>query len=229
MTPLPEQVITPNTTTTVLMSGQDINRIVCHLPIQDVIYSPEKGITVRISGADAFLKFLTIQDNGKTLPLKPVELYVVCDGATFTLVATPTDITAQTVRLMPSTTEKVRKSMSYLNPLPHEEKIARILKDVYQETIPAGFIVTPSNEMVDIFQEATIALKRTLRIEGSGLLVKEYAVEPRTNVPEIILSEKDFIVPEITTNPLAVSVDRLIVHQGETMRLFVVEKTVGVE
>ncbi|MBI3753972.1 MAG: type-F conjugative transfer system secretin TraK [Deltaproteobacteria bacterium] len=220
-----EQMILPEEIASVQMSGIDINRIVCPVPIQDVIFSPEKGITVKVSGKDAFLKFLVKKEGENDVPLKPVELYVVCDEATYTLIAMPSDLRAQTVRLSASKANQIKKSVSYLKGLAFEDKVTRILKEIYQDQFPSSFIVHDMNQPIDIFQEIRLTLLRTITIEGEGLIVKEYLAEPRGGVTTVTLQEKDFIIKEIALKPVAISMDKLQLESGQKLRVLVVEKS----
>jgi len=57
--------VLPEVTTQTEMSSSDINRIVCQTDIKDVIFSKEKGVSVKISGRDAFVKFLITKKEDK--------------------------------------------------------------------------------------------------------------------------------------------------------------------
>ena len=221
----PEQMILPEVSTPVQMSGIDINRIVCPVPIQDVIFSPEKGITVKVAGKDAYLKFLVKKEWESEAPLKPVELYVVCDEATYTLIAIPFDLRAQTVRLSASKASQIKKSVSLLKGLAFEDKVTRILKEIYQDQLASSFIVHDKNQPIDIFQEIHLTLLREITIEGEGLIVKEYVAEPREGITAVTLQEKDFIIKEISLKPVAISMDKLQLESGQKLRVLVVEKS----
>ena len=49
------------------LSNSDINRVICPVDIKDVIYSEEKGLTVNLSGKNAFVKFLVVKKDGKEM------------------------------------------------------------------------------------------------------------------------------------------------------------------
>jgi len=56
--PFRSVVVHPETPTVVEMSSTDVNRVTCSEPIQDVVYSAEKGVSVRFLDREAFVKFL---------------------------------------------------------------------------------------------------------------------------------------------------------------------------
>jgi conjugal transfer pilus assembly protein TraK len=61
-------------------------------------------------------------------------------------------------------------------------------------------------------------------VEGEGIQVKEYrGTLADGDKDRIELGEKDFLRNEISTDPIAVSLDRLVLKKGEILRAFVVE------
>ncbi|MBW1795642.1 MAG: type-F conjugative transfer system secretin TraK, partial [Deltaproteobacteria bacterium] len=103
--------------TKVTLSNRDINRITCPdgALVKDVVYSSEKGVSVKIEGSNAFVKFLVIKDTitGKQkYRLDPVEFYVICEeNQIFTLIGQPQKIPAQHIRLV-RTAQRVKKNLS---------------------------------------------------------------------------------------------------------------------
>ncbi|MGB9811625.1 MAG: TraK domain-containing protein, partial [Dictyoglomus turgidum] len=93
-------VVEPEMVTAVKMSSSDVNRIVCPVDIKDVVYSEEKGIQVKISGKNAFVKFLIKKLAGKEIYSNiPADLYVVCGDNVFSIIAFPERIPSVTVYL----------------------------------------------------------------------------------------------------------------------------------
>jgi len=89
------RTLLPETTTSIVFSNRDVNRIICQAgPIKDVVFSQEKGISVKTSASNAFVKFLMSGDEnagGLTYSDTPSEIYVVCgpDNDVYTLIAEP--------------------------------------------------------------------------------------------------------------------------------------------
>lgn len=64
--------ILPEVTTAVELSSSDINRIVCSGPINDLIFSKEKGLEGHFVGNNAFVKFaITVHGDEKNIQLHP--------------------------------------------------------------------------------------------------------------------------------------------------------------
>ena len=96
--------VSPETVTAVEMSSTDVNRVVCsNGVVNDAFFSQEKGVTVTNNGSSAFVKFLIKRDgvNPDIYASGRAEFYIVCDGAVYTLMATPKKIGAQTIWLAP--------------------------------------------------------------------------------------------------------------------------------
>ena len=53
-----ETMALPERTTAVIVSNRDVNRIYCTKDVEDVVWSKEKPATVKVSGANVFVKFL---------------------------------------------------------------------------------------------------------------------------------------------------------------------------
>ena len=61
-------------------------------------------------------------------------------------------------------------------------------------------------------------------VEGEGIQVKEYrGALAGGDKDRIELGERDFLRNEISIDPIAVSLDRLVLKKGEILRAFVVE------
>ena len=92
--------ISPDMPSIVQLSNRDINRIVCSGPMSDLIYSEEKGVTGHFSGNSAFIKFKAEDLDGQlTYAETPSELFIVCNGAVYTLIAEPNATSSVTLHL----------------------------------------------------------------------------------------------------------------------------------
>jgi len=226
--PLPAEgavTVMPEIAQPVELSSSDVNRITCQGEIRDVVYSREKGITVKFSGRDAFVKFRTGFEDGKTAySTTPSEIFVVCGDNVYSLIAVPRRIPARSVRLSPGKMENIRKNRSLLGALPFEKKILAAIRSLYTEEIPESFTVSTLNRRTDLFRDLDLVLSRVAVVEGEGFQVKEYrGVIGQGSKDKIEFSEKDFLRSEISANPIAVSLDRLVLKKGEILRVFVVE------
>lgn len=224
------QRITPEGPSQVALSSSDINRIICPVDIKDAIYSKEKGLTVRLAGQNAFIKFLVMKKDGKDLyATTPSELYVVCGENVYTMIAVPRRIPAQTVQLSGGKAEALRKNMNLFSEVPFEKRIIAIIKSIYTDRIPDSFTIRNMDRSYPVFQGLSLVLHRLFTIDGEGLAIKEYRARIADGSKEnaIILREKDFLTTDLAQRPAAVSIDTLNLKRGETSRIFVVERTEG--
>jgi len=226
--------VLPEATTKVVLSNRDVNRITCSEgPIKDIIYSKEKGITVKTEGNDAFVKFLITRDP-MTGDLKyatvPSEFYVVCgkDSVVYTLIALPRNVPAQAVQLV-SLKKNIKKNISLFEGLPFERRVVLMVKAAFRNKIPDSFTVKRLNRTLNLFRYINITLRREIRAEGEGLLLKEYVLVLKDSYPgsQRRLEEKLFLLPEVTRHPVGISLEKLILRKGQSSRLFIVERTEG--
>ena len=217
--------IPPETVTPVNLSSSDINRIHCNGPIKDVIYSKEKGITVSFSGEDAFVKFLITRKEGKIhYSLTPSEIFVICNGKVYSLIAMPNRIPAQMVRLQ-STGDRAKKNISAFEGIPFEKKILDIISSGYRDEYPDSFTVTRMNQPLSLFEHLAMKQVTSAHVDGEGLTLKVYAISNR-NSQKVELSEKDFLRIEIG-RPVAIAVEHHLLNAGDTTRVFIVEQAGG--
>ncbi len=224
------QKVLPEITTQVRLSNSDINRVICPVDIKDAIYSEEKGLAVNLSGKNAYLKFLVVKKDGKEMySMTPSELYFVCDGAVYTMIAMPSRIPAQIIQLVPGKAGTARKNIELYGELPFERKIIAIVKRVYTNDVPDSFTKTAINRKMDIFKDLEVILRSTYAIEGEGLRVKEFEVRiaPVSTLESISFKENDFLRTDVSLHPVAVSVESMTLKKGETSRVFVVERNEG--
>ena len=214
-------VVPPEIATPVYLSSSDINRIVCPTYIKDVIYSKEKGLTVKIEGRNAFVKFLVTKEGDKDeYSTTPTELYVLCGKETYNLIALPKRIPSRTVTLSGGD-RKANKNASLFDGMSFEKKILSIIKSVYTENIPDSFTVRDTDRPINLYKGLKLTLIKTVRVEGEGLRVKEFTAQAAENME---LSEKDFLKTEIISSPVAIAIDKLRLTPGETARVLIVER-----
>lgn len=218
-------VVLPEVTTSVRLSSSDMNRISCPTDIREALTSTEKGLTIKITGKDAFVKFKVTKKGDKfAYSSTPTELYVVCGDETFSMVIFPQRVPSQTIRLTSGKERKIKENLSLYAGLPFEKKALKAIKDVYTENIPDSYSVSRREKRFFSFREILLTLKRTVDIEGEGLRIKEYEASLRGENTEFKLNEKMFLKTEYAENPVAISLERHILRTGDTSRIFVVEQ-----
>ncbi len=236
------KVVYPEVATRIQLSNTDINRFICPERIKDAIYSKEKGVVIRYSGKDAYVKFLIeVKPGGeKRYITAPAELFIVCGEATYNIIAEPKgDFPAQTVYLSSGKQEQIKKNLSLFAGIPYEEKLLNILRTVYTGALPESFNVTRINKPFKLFRDISLTLMRVIDVEGEGLKVKEYSAVLNNNMKHdksalsaaasaddpVILREKDFLLKELTSNPSAIAIDKHNLRTGDIARIFIIERT----
>lgn len=228
--PIIAQNVLPEVASQVQLSSSDINRVVCPVDIKDVVFSKEKGITIKLAGNNAFVKFLVMKKNGKDYySTTPSEVFIACGDNIYNIIAIPKRIPSQTIRLSPGKAGMIKKNASLFGELPFEKKVVTIIKNIYKEDLPDSFSTQRVNKRFETFQNLDLVLHRIFTIDGEGLRIKEYRARLTDSaVPAAIhLREKDFLNTGLAQRPVAVSIDVMNLRKGEMSRIFVVERTEG--
>lgn len=215
---IPVEVPTP-----VELSNHDINRIVCSGRMNDLIFSKEKGLTGHFSGNNAFVKF-KIEDGGDEYIYADTanELFVVCNGAVYTLIATPKDIPSVTLRLAPAKGDTFKNNIAHYKKLPLEKQALQIIREAYEGTYPSSYRVTSLSRQIALSPDLKTTLFQIVDVEGVGLRLHQYRVKSLSAKVEV--DEKIFLSPAISNSILAVAVEDHSLAAGATTRVFVVEK-----
>ena len=218
-------VILPEVTTKVRLSNTDVNRLVCPDGIKDVVFSQEKGVKVKITDGNAFLKFQVIKKGEEMIYTEvPSEFYVVCGGDIYSLVGMPQRVPAQTIRLSSGKKQKIQQNLSLFNGMPLEKKILTLIRQTYTDQLPESYEVRVVNRQINLFPALWMSFTREIVVEGEGLAVREYRVSLKSGTEPVRLTEQEFLRSELTSQPLAVAVDELLLSDGSHSRVFVVER-----
>ena len=218
-------VIPPETATKIRLSSSDLNRISCSSEIRDALTSTEKGVVIKITGKDAFVKFKVTKRGDKLVySTTPTELYIVCDDETYSMVAIPQRVPSQTIRLSSGKERKIKDNAALYSGLPFEKMMLKAIQDVYTEQIPDSYTVAKTDKRFDAYKEVRMMLNRVVEVEGEGLRIKEYLVSLKDGAKEFKMNEKMFLRTELAENPVAISLERHILRPGNTFRAFVVEQ-----
>jgi len=219
-----DTVVTAEIPTTVELSNHDINRIVCPGPINDLIFSQEKGLIGHFSGNNGFVKF-KIEDTGDRYVYADTEseMFVVCNNAVYTLLITPADIPSTTLRLASPGGDALKTNIAHYKNLPLEKQALQIIREAYDGTYPSSYRVAEPNKQIVLSLDLTATLLQAVDVDGVGLRLKKYRVQSVAQ-GETQVEEKDFLSSAISTSILAIAVENHNLTQGEATRVFVVEK-----
>jgi conjugal transfer pilus assembly protein TraK len=206
----------------VYISMGDVNRIVCEKgDATTVVYSQEKEMQVKTEGRNVFVKLVPKEEgNKKVISDYPRELYVECAGEFFQLLLYPKRIPATTIYLKLPYRKDTHKARAFERASPFEETIAKLIKSAYLEEIPDGYDVEVVNKPAGSFRELDLVLYR--RYTGDRFVVEEYLITAKLNLE---LSEASFL--PYLKNPVAISIVKPILKEGETTRMFVVSINSG--
>ena len=222
--PTPVNFIAPEMPTIVQLSNRDINRIVCSGPMSDLIFSEEKGVTGHFSGNSAFIKFKAEEFNGLlTYAETPSELFVVCNGAVYTLIAEPHEIASVTLHLAAPAKDVFKKNIDHYKNMPLEKQVLQIIKEGYEGGYPSSYKVSNADTLIPLCGDLSVNLMQTVDVEGVGLRLKQFKVASTKGEP-MELQEKTFLSLGISESILAVAIEDHVFNTGEATRVFVVEK-----
>jgi conjugal transfer pilus assembly protein TraK len=222
--PTPVNFIAPEMPTSVQLSNRDINRIVCSGPMSDLIFSEEKGITGHFSGNSAFIKFKAEEVGGLlTYAETPSELFIVCNGAVYTLIGEPQEISSVTLHLAAPAKDVFKKNIDHYKNMPLERKVLQIIKEGYEGGYPSSYKVSNADTLVPLCADLNVNLIQTVDVEGVGLRLKQFKVASTKN-ETMELQEKTFLSLGISESVLAVAIEDQVLNIGEATRVFVVEK-----
>src|SRR6185369_10942962 len=159
-------VVPPEVATKIRLSSSDLNRISCSSEIKDALTSTEKGVVIKITGKDAFVKFKVMKRGDKLVySTTPTELYVVCGDETYSMVAVPQRVPSQTIRLSSGKERKIRANAALYAGLPFEKMMLKAIQDVYTEQIPDSYTVTKADKRFDSYREIRMLLKRVVDVD----------------------------------------------------------------
>jgi len=213
--------------TMVELSNREINRIVCPGQMTDLIFSEEKGLTGHFSGNNAFIKFTAEEVGGKrAYSEEPSEIYAVCNGSVYTIIALPTEINAVTVRLALPKGETVEKNIARYKNMPLEKQALQLIREAYAGVFPPSYQVRDKiqkTQKIPFCPGIDLVLQQVVEVEGVGLLLKSFMVTSRL-ATDVELTEKPFLVAAIGNRILAVAIVEHHLKPNQSTRVFVVER-----
>ena len=222
--PTTVKFISPDMPSIVQLSNRDINRIVCSGPMSDLIYSEEKGVTGHFSGNSAFIKFKAEELDGQlTYAETPSELFIVCNGAVYTLIAEPHATSSVTLHLAAPAKDVFKKNIDHFKNMPLEKQVLQIIKEGYEGGYPSSYKVSNADTLIPLCGDLSVNLMQTVDVEGVGLRLKQFKVAS-TKDETMELKEKTFLSLFISEAILAVAIENQVLNTGEATRVFVVEK-----
>jgi conjugal transfer pilus assembly protein TraK len=213
------------------MSSLDINRVYCDGEITDVIFSEEKGVRVKIVKNNAFVKFVIKKIEDKEIPIEnPVDLFFVCNNQVYSVIALPKRIPSAFIYLE-SRDKKIQEVVERTKDLPYEKRLLDIIKAIYVNKYEPNYQVVKVNKEFYLFKDIKVVLEKVIDIEGEGLRAKVFSLITQfdSNTQYVEIKEKDFVRKELTTIPLAISLDKTRLQGKDKATLIILEKRVAEE
>ncbi len=221
---LADPMIQAEIPTAVELSNMDINRIVCPGPMNDLIFSQEKGMTGHFSGNNAFIKF-QIEDDGDEFIYaeRQSELFVVCNNVVYTLLVTPSDIPSVTLRLASPIGESFKQNIDHFKKMPLEKQALQIIREAYNGTYPASYRISQPTRTVPLAPGLEAKLIQIVDVDGVGLRLSKYLVKSHAQDP-IEVDEKVFLSSSFSESIIAIAVEDHRLHPGQSTEAFVVDQ-----
>lgn len=223
--------VPPERTVQVAISRRDLNRIHCPVEVADVFFSQEKRVTIKVNGADVYVKVERKVVDGKfddSEKPEVIDLHVVCGDAVYTMLLQPVDIDSVTLRLGDPLRSKVAAVAKEWGALPTEEKVQRLTRLVFRDELPVSFtksMMTSDRRAPRLFRNLIIQGRQRVTAPGLGLAALEYevmATEP------IRLDERDFLDVGLSKSIVGVTVDPLVLDRDHRKaRLIIVERSLS--
>lgn len=222
-----DEVVVPEKATAVIVSNRDVNRVNCPRGIQDVVWSAEKPVRVNKTEENVFVKFLVARQGDREQRVDtPLDVHVICGGATYTMILHPKDIDSVTIRLGRSEGEKVAAVAKSWGAIPVEDRVKRLTLAVYRNELPDGFArkaiqAGDPRRNLALFENAQVVGQYEIAAPGTGLRAVEYVVYAAEPVQ---LSERDFLIPELG-DIVGITLERHNVEKDSFVRLIVIERS----
>jgi conjugal transfer pilus assembly protein TraK len=221
--------VKPNRTTMIEMSSLDINRVYCDGDITDVIFSEEKGVRVKIVKNNAFVKFAVKKIEDREIPIEnPVDLFFICNDQVYNVIALPKRIPSVFIYLESKDKKKIQEVVERAKDLPYEKRLLDIIKAIYINKYEPNYQVVKVNKEFYLFKDIKVVLEKMIDIEGEGLRAKVFSLATQfdSNTQYVEIKEKDFVRKELTTIPLAISLDKTRLQGKDKATLIILEKRI---
>jgi conjugal transfer pilus assembly protein TraK len=161
---------------------------------------------------------------------KPADLFFVCNEQVYSIIAIPKRIPSAFVYLE-SKDKKMQEVVERVKDLPYEKRLLDVIRAVYLGKYEPNYQVVNVNKEFYLFKELKVILEKVIDIEGEGLRAKVFRLETNfsSSSQYIEIKEKDFVRKELTTIPLAVSLDKTKLQGRDKATLIILEKRTGGE
>ena len=200
-------------TVPVTLSLKEINRIsMADGSRIDHIWGPQDRMTLETDTGSGQL-FI------RAIGARPFSLFVKADnGETYTLLAAPKDIPAETVFLKPP--YRAQNKQGAERSLPYIKRIERLAKALGLGALPEDMTPIQSDRVIPLWQETHF--KREMVYAGDSLTGEVYTLTNLTQA-EMRLEEREFLA--VQGNPIAaIAIDKHLLKPRESTQVFIIRK-----
>jgi len=217
-----ERYLKPEVTSLVNMSNTSSNRVHCRSGnIQDVVYSEEKPVAIKIVGSNVFIKYLIKVVNGKNQHVnEETEFHIVCGDEIYTLIDRPGNKRPKTIWLGSDVKKGMTNNIARFKGMPKEELIVKLTLDVLRDEEKGSYQNVKYKEEEKKYRDVDYKIVKKVSVDGIGVTATEYIVTPRRNLPNA--NEKYFINAEFGLSIEGITLLPQPLMKGRSSRLIIV-------
>ena len=201
-------------TVPIVMSLKELNRVSMSNGSRiDHIWGPQDRMTLE-ADTDSGQLFV------RAIGAKPFSLFVKADnGETYTLLAAPKDVPAETIFLRPPYRNSNKNSAE--RALPYIKRIERLAKALGRHALPEDMTPIQSSKVFALWEE--VHFKREMVYAGDTLSAEVYWLTNLTP-EEMRLEEREFGSLPGTHPIAAVAIDKHLLKPHESTEVFIIRK-----
>lgn len=220
--------IQPDKPVKVSISAKDVNRVTCvDGMIEDVFFSEEKVQQVSVALDKVFIK-LPIQQEGENLTYatNTVDFDIICDGLAYKFFAEPReDLRGQIIYLGNTQVNQALKNLQLLDGMDKEDQYVLLVDSVMSNGRLNSHIFNaltkePNHQTLSV-ENRKLTLQQSYRFNGAGLRIKHFMFPVKLGET---FREEQFLIPEISSRALAISVHPLTVAVDGYINIIVIEE-----
>ena len=179
----------------------------------DHIWGPQDRMTLE-TDSDSGQLFV------RAIGIKPFSVFVKADnGETYTLLAAPKDVPAETIFLKPPYRNSQKSSAD--RALPYIKRIERLAKALGRGALPEDMMPIQSSRVIPLWEE--VHFKREMIYAGDTLTGEVYGLTNLTD-KEMRLDEREFSSLPGPNPVRAVAINKHLLKAQESTEVFVIRK-----
>ena len=201
-------------TVPIVMSLKELNRVSMSDGSRiDHIWGPQDRMTLE-TDADSGQLFI------RAIGAKPFSLFIKANnGETYTLLAAPKDVPAETIFLRPPYRNSNKSSAE--RALPYIKRIERLARALGKHALPEDMTPSQSSKVIPLWSE--VHFKREMTYTGDTLIGEVYWLTNLTD-KKMRIEEREFRSLSGTNPIAAIAIDKHLLKPHESTEVFVIRK-----